>query len=295
MRNFTLLVFFLAFLTVFIRVIANANLSDLVLPKLVIAQSQELMQSETGGESKSQQQQRGNTHLKNALDSQNVDSIWPLNHLKFAIRKAVDANVPVSTIVLLLLMPVVATFIAGARHLGGVRGFGIFLPAALSVVFLSTGAIVGIGLFVIIVVITTIFRMILRKLKFRLQYLPRMALLLWFVVLGILCLLFLASYFSVSAIANVSIFPVLILVLLAEDFTKAQLGKSARYAVGITTETLLLALVSYLFLTLEPIQVFALLNPEALMIGVFVANILLGQYVGLRLLELWRFRRLIKS
>lgn len=234
-------------------------------------------------------------YLKNAFQNQKADSVWPLNHLKIVIRKAVDAGVPVDTIVLLLLMPVVATFIAGARHLGGVRGFGIFLPATLSVVFLATGALLGIGLFIFIVAITTIFRMILRKLKFRLQYLPRMALLLWLVVLGILGILFLAPYVSASAISNVSIFPVLILVLLAEDFTKAQLGKSARYAVSITTETLLLALVSYLFLTLEPIQVFALLNPEILMLGVFLANILLGQYVGLRLLEFWRFRRLIKN
>lgn len=234
-------------------------------------------------------------YLKNAFENQIIYSVWPLNHLKVIIRKSVEAGVPVDTIVLLLLMPVVATFIAGARHLGGVRGFGIFLPATLSVVFLATGALLGIGLFIFIVAITTIFRMILRKLKFRLQYLPRMALLLWLVVLGILGILFLAPYVSASAISNVSIFPVLILVLLAEDFTKAQLGKSVRYAVSITTETLLLALASYLFLTLEPIQVFALLNPEILMLGVFLANILLGQYVGLRLLEFWRFRRLIKN
>jgi 7 transmembrane helices usually fused to an inactive transglutaminase len=229
------------------------------------------------------------------VESQKIDSIWPFNHLKVAIRNALTAGVPANTIVLLLLLPVVATFIAAARHLGGVRGFGIFLPAALSVVFLATGAIVGIGLFLVIVGISTVFRMVLKKLKVRLQYLPRMALLLWLVVIGVLGVLFLAPYIPVASLANVSIFPVLILALLAEDFTKAQLGKSVRYAIGITSETLLLALVSYLFLTLRPIQSFALLNPEALLISVAIANILLGQYVGLRLLELWRFRRLIKS
>ncbi|MCX7928409.1 MAG: hypothetical protein N2558_01845 [Patescibacteria group bacterium] len=295
MKNLVFVVLFCVLVFFVTQFLFNSGFYNLYFSKEVFAESYKNSQFVYKNDKSIEVYQSKDEYLFEALNNQKVDSIWPLNYLKFGIREAVNAGVPVNTIVLLLLMPIVATFIAAARHLGGVRGFGIFLPAALSVVFLSTGAIVGIGLFVIIVVITTIFRMILRKLKFRLQYLPRMALLLWFVVLGVLCLLFFAPYFSVSAIANVSIFPILILVLLAEDFTKAQLGKSARYAVGITTETLLLALVSYLFLTLEPIQVFALLNPEVLMIGVFVANILLGQYVGLRLLELWRFRKLIKS
>jgi hypothetical protein len=94
-------------------------------------------------------------------------------------------------------------------------------------------------------------------------------------------------------LTTVSIFPVLILALLAEDFSRVQIGKSARVAVNITTETLVLALISYIFLTLEVIQKFALLNPEVLLVGVFVFNVIVGKYVGLRLVEIWRFKKLI--
>jgi hypothetical protein len=233
--------------------------------------------------------------LKKILDSQTLGTITPFNAVKYAIRRAVDAGVPANTIVLLLLLPLVAAFIALARNVIGVRGFGIFLPAALAVAFVATGPLVGIGLFLVIVSISTIMRIILRKLKLRIQYLPRMALILWSVVVGVLGVLFLAPIFKSNALANVSIFAVLILALLAEDFTRVQLGKSARVAVALTTETLVLSLLSFLFLTSPNLQEFALLHPETMLIGVAIFDFLLGQYVGLRVLEFWRFRRLIKS
>ena len=231
--------------------------------------------------------------LEKLLEEQELGPVWPKNPIKYAIRAAVAAGVPPNTIVLLLLLPVIAAIIAGARHLVGIRGFGIFLPAALAVTFVATGPIVGIGMFLVIVTVSTTARIILRKTKIKLQYLPRMALILLFVVMGVLGVLFTAPFLRRPDLANVSIFPVLILVLLAEDFSRVQLGKSVNTAVGLTTETLILALVSYVFLTSKQVQEFALLNPEILILIVLVFNFFMGKYIGLRLREFWRFRRLI--
>jgi hypothetical protein len=233
--------------------------------------------------------------LEELLQSQKLGAVWPFNPVKYAIRGAIEAGVPANTLVLLLLIPVVAAIIAAARHLVGLRGFGIFLPAALSVVFVATGPVVGIGLFLAIVITTILARFILRKTKIKLQYLPRMALILWFVVLGVLGILFAAPLIRQPQLSKVSIFPVLILALLAEDFTRVQLGKSFDTALNLTSETLVLALVSYVFLTLKPLREFALLYPEILLLAVALFNFLLGKYAGLRVLELWRFRKLITS
>ncbi len=233
--------------------------------------------------------------LEKMLEEQVLGPIWPKNPIKYAIRAAVESGVPANTIVLLLLLPVIAAIIAAARHLIGLRGFGIFLPAALSVTFVATGPVVGIGLFLIIIMVSILIRFILRKVKIKLQYLPRMALLLLFVVFAVLSILFAAPIIRRPELTNVSIFAVLILVLLAEDFTRVQLGKSAKVAINLTTETLILALVSYMFLTLEPLQKFALLNPEILILSVAVFDFLLGKYAGLRFLEFWRFRKLING
>ncbi|MBN1168310.1 hypothetical protein JXA63_00310 [Candidatus Woesebacteria bacterium] len=232
--------------------------------------------------------------LVRLLKDQKVGSPF-FSPLKYAIRNSINAGVPANTIVLLLMLPGVAALIAAIRHFIGIRGFGIFLPAALSVVFVATGPVVGILLFLVIVVMSTAARIILRKIKVKLQYLPRMALLLLVVVLGILGVLFAAPVIQEPALANVSIFPVLILVLLAEDFSKVQLGKSAKTAVNLTTETLILALLSYIFLTLKPVQEIALLHPEGFIMFVFVFDIIVGRYIGLRLIEFWRFRKLISD
>lgn len=226
---------------------------------------------------------------------QDLGPIW-LYPLKHAISNAVAAGVDSSTVVLLLLLPVVASIIAGARHLIGLRGFGIFLPAALSVVFVATGPIVGLLLFLIIVSVSTLTRLALKKLKLRLQYLPRMAFILLTVVVGVLLTFLVAPQAYVwETIARVSIFPLLILVLLAEDFTRAQIGKSAKTAISLTTETLILALVSFVFLTFQELQKFAMQNPEILLLIVGVFNLFMGRYVGLRLIEFWRFRKLIRG
>ncbi|MBI3397201.1 hypothetical protein HY045_01870 [Candidatus Woesebacteria bacterium] len=231
--------------------------------------------------------------LDNLVTAINIGNIGPQNILTQAILNAVKSGVPATTIVLLLLLPAVATFIAAARNIVGVRGFGIFLPAALSVVFVAIGPILGISLFLLIVTISTLVRVTLRKLKLRLQYLPRMSLILWFVVVGVLSVFFALPVLNFPDITQVSVFAVLILALLSEDFTRVQMGKSARTAIELTGETLILALISYLFLTFKSIQEIALLNPEAFLLSVFAIDLLLSRYSGLRLLEIWRFRKLI--
>lgn len=233
--------------------------------------------------------------LETLLQSQKLGGVWPENPVKYAIRGAVAAGVPANTIVLLLLLPLSAFVIAFTRNVIGIRGFGIFLPAALSVVFVAIGPVVGIGLFLIIVIVSTVVRMILRKLNLKLQYLPRMSFILWAVVIGVLGILFLAPVIRFPQLANVSIFAVLIMVLLAEDFIRVQLGKSAKTAINLTFETLLISFISYFFLTLKPLQEYVLLNPELSLGGVAVADILLGKYTGLRVMEFYRFRKLIRS
>lgn len=233
--------------------------------------------------------------LEMLLKNQKLGPVWPYNPVKYAIRSSVSAGVPANTIVLLLLLPFVAFVIAFTRNVIGIRGFGIFLPAALSVAFVATGPLVGIGIFLAIVTVSTVVRVILRRLKLRLQYLPRMAFILWAVVLGVLGILFTAPVMRFSDLANVSIFAVLIMILLAEDFTRVQLGKSAKTALSLTFETLILSLISYFFLTLKPLQNYVLLNPELSLLGIAIADLVLGKYTGLRFMEFYRFRKLIRA
>lgn len=229
--------------------------------------------------------------LEQFLLQKNPGPLSFTNFLQHAIRRAVALGVPATTLVLVLLFPLVGAIIAAARHLIGLRGYGLFTTAALSIAFLSTGIIVGILLFLVILTVATITRVILRKL--RLQYLPRIALLLWFVSLAIFTLLILSPYLGLGTQVSLSIFPILLLVLLTETFIGSQMGLGMRRAVELATETVILSVICFLVLSLESLQRFAILNPELTVLVVALFDVFLGKYVGLRLLEYWRFRELI--
>ncbi len=232
--------------------------------------------------------------FRQALEAQNIGSALG-SPIKYAIRNAISSGVSIATIVLLLLLPVVTAFIAGARHLVGLRGFGIFFPASLGVVFAAIGPISGIALFLLIVLISTAVRTFLKKIKARLAYLPRMSLILWLVSLSVLGVLFASPYVTGLDFANISIYPVLIMVLLVEEFTRVQLGKNIEFAASLTFETLILAVLSFVILSYRPLQLFALLHPELVLAAAFLFDVFLGRYMGLRLLEMWRFRTLLRK
>ena len=233
--------------------------------------------------------------LKRAINAQELGKLGISNFLKHSVKQSVNAGVPPNTIVLLLLLPGIATLIAAARHLIGLRGFGIFLPAALSIVFLAIGPVLGISVFIVITAVSTLVRLFLRKVNIKLQYLPRMAMLMFFMAITVLGILFLTPLIKSNIFTNISIFPVLFLILFVEDFIRVQLGKSFKTAATLTFETMVLSLASYSFLIMWPLQRFVLLNPEIWLLGILVIDILVGKYSGLRFLELYRFRKLFNK
>jgi len=235
------------------------------------------------------------SELEMALAEQQLGPLGVTNFFKHAVHQAVAAGVPVNTIVLILLLPILIAVIAALRHLVGIRGFGIFTPTMISVALYATGIIPGLALFLAVLAMTNFGRFVLRKIKIRIHYLPRMALLFWFISLAVLLSIIFAPLIGWSEVAMVSIFPILILILLSEAFIDVQKGRSLREAVKITLETLFLAFFCFGLMKLQVLQRFVLLNPEITLIGVPIFDILIGRYTGLRLLELIRFRRLLRE
>ena len=232
--------------------------------------------------------------------SQQLGALSAVNFLRYGILHAIEAGVPQNTIVLLLLFPLIVTLIAAARHLFGLRGFGIFTPAVIAVAFLSTGLALGLGLFLGTLAIAAVSRASTRVLK--LQYLPRLSLLILFISIGLLAAFLLVPITQGLTFAGqrldlkgAGIFPILLLILLTETFISAEISHGVRFALRITVETLFLAVISYLIMDLKIIQSWVLFHPEATIISLAAGNILLGRFTGLRLLEYWRFRELLRK
>ncbi len=215
-----------------------------------------------------------------------------MNTIQYLINQAIFRGVSEETIILLILLPLVASAVAAARHLLGFRGFGILIPTAIAVTFVVTGISTGIFVFLTILAVATLARWLLKKL--RLHYLPRMALLLWFVTLVVLALIITAPFFELQELTAISIFPIIILILLFEDFIGVQIGKSFREAVRLTTETIIIALLGFVIFKFELLRKWALVYPHWLILAPVVLNLLIGRFTGLRLFEHRRFRRLLK-
>jgi hypothetical protein len=241
--------------------------------------------TETGGGQKSK--------LAQYLDEHPIPALSWHNALQHGIRGAINRGLPANIVVLIILFPIITAIISASRHLIGLQGFGIYIPAVMSVAFASTGISTGVLVFVAVLLATILFRVPLQKMK--LQYLPRTALLLWGVSTFILGLLILASYAGFSAFLTLNIFPLLIIILLIENFMETQLSSTRNQAVQLTIETLLIATVCSLLIGWEPLQKAVLLNPEITIISVALFNILTGKYSGLRLLEYIRFRSIMEQ
>lgn len=231
--------------------------------------------------------------LEKYLADQPIKPLTVTNFLQHTIREMVKRGVPANTIVLILLIPLIAAIIAASRHIIGIRGFGIFLPMVLSVVFVATGILEGLILFLVIIFVATGARNILRKLK--LEFLPRMAFLIWLVTMAVFGLLFTAPFLNLTAITNVSIFPVLILILLADSFISIHIGMSRKEAMRMTFQTLVIALISSVILQWDFLQKFVLLKPEIYVLGIAVLDIFMGKYTGLRWLEYRKFKGIVKD
>lgn len=239
------------------------------------------------------QPKEAKSRLERVLDVNPTGPLSLTNFIGVAIRYAVARGVPANTIVLMILFPLVAALIAFARHIIGLQGFGIFTPAVVSVAFLATGVTVGFLLFAAILIIATLARMILKRLK--LPSMPRMALLIWFVSLGILALMLVSPAIRLQGLVSINIFPILLLILLAETFIEVQITRTFRSALELTLETLFLALLSFFVLSIQTLQEWVLVHPETTILAIALLDILIGRYTGLRLLERLRFRQLLES
>lgn len=231
--------------------------------------------------------------LTKLLQETPVKPLSPLTFIQHAIRRAVNEGVPPNLLVLVLLFPVITAFIAASRHIIGLEGFGVYTPAVLAVTLVSTGIGTGLLLFCIILIAASVGRTVLRQ--FKLQYLPRTALMLWFVSLTVFGLLLVSPALTNLNInlVSVSIFPILMLVLLSENFIEAQLAGSQSRAIQLTLETMVLAVICAMIMRMSEVQRFVILYPELTIVLILLGDIAVGRYTGLRLSEFLRFKPII--
>ncbi len=229
--------------------------------------------------------------LLGEFSARTIKDIGPTNFMSFGINYLVNKGVPINSISLILMLPVIATILSFSRQVIGMKAFGLVTPAMTTLSFLVMGLPYGLLIFFSILISGTVTRLAMRKLH--LLYLPRMALVLTGVSLGILLVFGLGAATDNTALASFSIFPILILTLLAEEFIALQFKSGAKKALTVTAWTLALAIGCYFIVSWQIVRTLFVSYPEVILLAIPI-NILLGRWTGLRLTEYIRFRRLLR-
>jgi len=209
-----------------------------------------------------------------------------------AWTRAVRAQVPLQALNLILVLPLIATVIVVARIVIGIDSFGTFAPVIVSLAFLTTGLEWGVIIFCTIVSCGAAVRMLLRRI--RLQLVSRLAILVATVAGLMAGLTVLGATFGIGALINVSIFPMVIMSSVIENFAASQFEFGTREAARLTFNTLLLACLCYAAIERTGLQSLLLAFPELILVSVAL-NVVLGKWRGLRALEYLRFFDFVRS
>jgi hypothetical protein len=209
------------------------------------------------------------------------------------IKYFIAQGVPFETVALLLMLPVIATFIAFLRQVVGIKAFGIYTPLIITFAFLATNGLkYGIIIFLAVILSGMAMRFILKP--FRLLYLPRVAIMLSVVAILILVMLTLGGSVRRTGLAAVSIFPILIMITLVEKFVAAQIEKGNKTALILTLETLVISVIGYFIASWDVLIRLIAEMPWLILLAIPI-NVLIGKWTGLRVSEYIRFRKIIKT
>ena len=223
------------------------------------------------------------------------------HEISWLIKMAVGYGVPFDTVMLILFLPIVVTVITFFRQIVGIKAFGIYTPAMITFAFLiigmqsgnlMNGVKYGVTMFIMVIVVGTMSRVFMKR--FRLLYLPRMAIVITLVAFVTLAVLMVSGSFHRTGLANVSIFPILIMITLVEKFVSTQIDKGSRVAIILSVETLAISLIAYFLIGLPALVIFVKKYPLAVLFTI-VINIFLGRWSGLRVTEYFRFNNIING
>lgn len=231
--------------------------------------------------------------LEIVLQKQTTGKWNGINSLRKVVRLAIERGVAANTIVLLLLLPLVATLVSVLHYFIGLSGYGIFMPTMIAVAFLSTGIFGGLVLFALIMLISILGNLFLRR--FKLHFWPARSINLLFISIGTFGLMIVSTFVRIVDVSRISIFPVLFMILLAEEFTRTQLAKSKSEAKNLMLGTIVLAITGAMVMNIRIMEEAVLLYPEAAILLVVVINVLVGSYTGIRLSEINRFKVAIRE
>lgn len=188
-----------------------------------------------------------------------------------------------------MMIPLGVLLILLLRNLVGIETLGTFTPVLVGLVFRETQLLWGVVLFALMTALGLSLRAYLDQL--RLQMLPRLAVVLTFVVVMISLFSVLGHRLGVEGSLTVGLFPMVILTMVIERLSIVWEERGGGHAMRVAIGTLFAAALAHLLMTVPALVYFFFTFPAALLVLIGMM-LWMGHYRGYRLTELRRFRAL---
>ncbi len=193
---------------------------------------------------------------------------------------------------IMIVIPIGVLVILILRNLIGIQTLGTFTPVLIALAFRETQLGFGILLFTLITALGLSLRSYLEHLK--LQMLPRLSVVLTFVVVLIAVISLLSHKLGLERGLSVALFPMVILTMTIERLSISWEERGGGHAFKVGVGTIIAASLAHVLMSIPEVVYFVFTFPAVLLIlvGFMLA---MGRYRGYRLSELIRFKAFLKD
>ncbi len=190
---------------------------------------------------------------------------------------------------MILLLPIGALIVVIMRLLIGIRTSGTFMPILIALALIQTTLLTGIIIFLTVVGIGLLIRSYLSRLN--LLFVARISAVIIVVIAIIASISIISNKLGIDQAMTVTFFPMIILSWTIERMSVLWEEDGPREVFIQGGGSLLTAVIAYLFMTNRTIEYLTFNFPELMLVNLALI-LILGQYTGYRLSELYRFHSL---
>ncbi|SET61252.1 Inactive transglutaminase fused to 7 transmembrane helices [Nitrosomonas marina] len=192
---------------------------------------------------------------------------------------------------MILLLPIGALVVVIMRILVGIRTSGTFMPILIALALIQTTLVTGIVIFLIVVGTGLMIRSYLSRLN--LLLVARISAVIIVVITIIASISIISNKLGLSQALTVTFFPMVILAWTIERMSVLWEEDGPREVLIQGAGSLLTAIIAYLFMTNRTVEYLTFNFPELMLVNLALI-LILGQYTGYRLTELYRFHTMGK-
>ncbi len=214
--------------------------------------------------------------------NEGLGQLFNLERLPIGMRNIVS---------IILLLPIGVLVTAVFRNLIGLQTFGTFAPSLLALSFVLSDWKTGLVILAIVMLIGYISRSFLDKMN--LLMVPRIGLILTLVIMLMTMAISVFDYLNLTPSANAVLLPTVILATLIERIFITEIEDGTQQVFKLLMGTFLVAFTCFVVFSSSMLRMMIISFPEILFL-VIAGLIFLGRYSGYRLIELKRFRDLVR-